>query len=147
MMLTNMISQFFQELMIGIFLTLPIVFIGSQFEKRYLVQCKQPIYYCRGYRILCLLLLFASIHRCLPRSISKAEGHDTFYILFDVLRYSFIVLGIHLGQVFCPIAITGSIATGKSTVVQILLEKNVNTLPGAPTKLDMIYFYHHHDFC
>ena len=123
-----MISVLFQELGIGICLTLPIVWIGSHCEKRYLVGCKRPIPYCQGYRIVCLLLLFTSIHLILPKSTSQTEDIEIVHIICSVLRYGFIICGIHLGQAYCPIAITGSIATGKSTVVQILLEKYVDHL-------------------
>jgi dephospho-CoA kinase len=105
-------------------LIFPIVLIGSQCEKRYLVRFKQPLKaYCKVYRIVNLILLFMYIRTCVPRTRGYNEDNKTIQLFLNELRYIFILLGIHLGQAYCPIAITGSIATGKSTVVKSLLEK------------------------
>ena len=131
-----MISLLFQELLTDFLLILPIVSIGSQCEKRYLVRCKQPITFCKAYRIFCLILLFFCIHKCLPRTTRKTEDHVTIRLLFNLMQYCFIILGIYLGQAYCPIAITGSIATGKSTVVKNLQEISMDdcgaTTPPTP---------------
>ncbi|KAL7572508.1 hypothetical protein ACA910_000332 [Epithemia clementina (nom. ined.)] len=39
------------------------------------------------------------------------------------IRVSFVVLGLSLGQSFAPIAITGGIATGKSTIIKMLRQE------------------------
>jgi dephospho-CoA kinase len=123
-----MIFLLFQELLIELFLTLPLFSIISQCEKRFLVHCKQPMAYGKIYRIMSGLLLFLSIHKCLPRTTIKTEDHEIIRIVFYLLRNGFIIMGIHLGQAFCPVAITGSIATGKSTVVESFLKMNVDSL-------------------
>mmetsp|Transcript_14132 Transcript_14132/g.30804 ORF Transcript_14132/g.30804 Transcript_14132/m.30804 type:complete len:505 (-) Transcript_14132:1434-2948(-) len=38
------------------------------------------------------------------------------------IRTAFLVVGLYLGQSFCPIALTGGIATGKSTMVRLLVQ-------------------------
>jgi dephospho-CoA kinase len=43
------------------------------------------------------------------------------------LRLLFITLGFYLGQAFLPVALTGSIATGKSTVAKMLLANTTAT--------------------
>ena len=129
-------SLLFQESIIEIFLILPLVSIGSQCERRYLVHCKKPIAYCKLYRILILVLVFMFIHKYFPRTKSKAEDHEIIRIVFNLMRYSCIILAVHLGQAFCPIAITGSIATGKSTVVESFLKICVDdSLTNAATSI------------
>ena len=49
------------------------------------------------------------------------------------MRVAFILMGLYLGQSFNPIAITGGIATGKSTVVQMLLEESEGELVESTT--------------
>jgi dephospho-CoA kinase len=54
---------------------------------------------------------------------------DATAILFS-LRLVFLCLGVHIGESLCFVALTGGIATGKSTVSQLLVEYNyTNTAP------------------
>ena len=122
------ISLFVQELVICVFLILPIFLISSQCEKRFLVHCKQPLAYCKIFRIICLILVFLSICTFIPITRGHHEEHEILQTILIVLRFAFILQGIHLGQAYCPIAITGSIATGKSTVVKSLLETDADGL-------------------
>ena len=72
--------------------------------------------------------------------------HDilTPFALFGILsiRFTFVVLGLSLGQSFAPIAITGGIGTGKSTIVQMLLNpsqknmKNNNSKQGKKSETE-----------
>ena len=55
---------------------------------------------------------------------------DATAILFS-LRLVFLCLGVHIGESLCFVALTGGIATGKSTVSQLLVEYNYTPLPSA----------------
>ena len=58
---------------------------------------------------------------------------DATAILFS-LRLVFLCLGVHLGESLCFVALTGSIASGKSTVSQMLVDYNyTNTTPSVST--------------
>lgn len=62
---------------------------------------------------------------CPPDFPSSATllSPDATAILFS-LRLVFLCLGVHLGESLCFIALTGGIATGKSTVSRLLVEYN-----------------------
>jgi dephospho-CoA kinase len=133
---------FVVELICGFFLTLPICIIYSQCEKRYLVRSKQPIKYIKIYRIIgwsLLLQLFIVVGYLFDQGIFPIYSTTTTILsqqsmsqinpmLLNLIRMVFILIGIYLGQSFCPIAITGSIATGKSTVEKLLVENNIPTV-------------------
>jgi dephospho-CoA kinase len=57
---------------------------------------------------------------------------DATAILFS-LRLVFLCLGVHLGESLCFIALTGGIATGKSTVSRLLVEYNYTNTSSAAT--------------
>jgi dephospho-CoA kinase len=77
-----------------------------------------------------------TIQKCVSRAITDInteENEISIDIVRQLLRYCVILVGIHLGQAFCPVAITGSIATGKSTVVETIIKMNVDSLTGNAT--------------
>eukprot|EP00980_Cylindrotheca_fusiformis_P003394 scaffold756_cov133-Cylindrotheca_fusiformis.AAC.1 len=57
---------------------------------------------------------------------------DATAILFS-LRLVFLCLGVHLGESLCFVALTGGIATGKSTVGRLLVEYNYTNTSSAST--------------
>ena len=62
-------------------------------------------------------------------SSSTLLSPDATAILFS-LRLVFLCIGVHLGESLCFIALTGGIASGKSTVSQMLVEYNyINPTP------------------
>jgi dephospho-CoA kinase len=66
--------------------------------------------------------------RCKARSSFLKQQEMCLFIL----RFLFITLGFYLGQAFLPVALTGSIATGKSTVAKMLLTNKTTTSASTP---------------
>lgn len=61
--------------------------------------------------------------QCPEMSSATALTTDAIGTLLTI-RLIFLCIGVYFGEVFVPIAITGGIASGKSTVVQLLLRNN-----------------------
>ena len=49
------------------------------------------------------------------------------------LRLLFMCIGVYLGESFMPIALTGGIACGKSTVAQLLVDRSITTASADPS--------------
>jgi dephospho-CoA kinase len=121
------------EFVFNVIIIFPICIVYGNCEKRWLVRSKQPIKYIKMYRIFgwsllqLLVLGYLFDQRIVLLNKTSMSQQSMNNLLLKLVRQFFILIGIYVGQSFCPIAITGSIATGKSTFVKMLLEKNSST--------------------
>ncbi|KAG7363777.1 dephospho-CoA kinase-domain containing protein [Nitzschia inconspicua] len=74
--------------------------------------------------------LFQSFGLWCPSNFASSEtllSPDATAILFS-LRLVFLCIGVHLGESLCFVALTGGIATGKTTVANMFVEFNPTTI-------------------
>mmetsp|Transcript_8580 Transcript_8580/g.11332 ORF Transcript_8580/g.11332 Transcript_8580/m.11332 type:complete len:455 (-) Transcript_8580:115-1479(-) len=147
-------NDIFQELAMGFFATLPIAFLAGRLLLR-LACLKLPLMRADLTNAIIstlaadgiLELLIPSL-KCVPTSgmfkswvsldwLQTMWGLDCFVrmnsdvftpngmLILSGIRVIFILIGLILGQGFNPIAITGGIATGKSSIVKLLQENEI----------------------
>jgi hypothetical protein len=113
-------SQWAVEASCGLFLALPMCGLLSQWEKRLVVR-RSTTPTLAPCRIAWWPFLFASVDKlCLeplsflhPKNCSiDLAGHAGTALMALVIRATFMLTGLYLGQSFFPLALTGSIATG-----------------------------------
>jgi hypothetical protein len=130
-----------QELFWGITLALPVCTVLSQLEKRFVVRRKRPTHLLHRifwwYFIFVLVgelmleplsLLFVTTYTVVSEKSSpsiptvKSQEYTwmnqvSIALLVAILRSICMSVGLYLGQSFFPIALTGSIATGRSRLL------------------------------
>ena len=123
------------ELVCGILFALPLLFVISHIEKRFIVRMKRTgkiILCCRviSWTILLhfigntILSLMISPMKSDFSNESKSDNVATsVYVSVKLFRLICMLTGHYLGQLFFPIALTGSIATGASTLYYVVNEE------------------------
>jgi dephospho-CoA kinase len=115
------------ELVLGIVAAIPFSFLISLATKRFVLILARRFGLILASAVLSFLVgdflldLFVPSLDCLSSGRGMDEQNQALCVVV-VIRVLCVYVGTYLGQSFVPVALTGSIATGKSTVAKMMLE-------------------------